>query len=546
MSEYLLLRDHVELGPYTLDELKIGGIRSTDLVWVNGISSSWSFAHEIEELQSIPSIVKKALVQETLEKIRARTKTEETIPERIKGEEGPEEFRPVQDLETAKKEKVPQQLHSAITIKVVIADDHALYREGIKMALAQKKDIQIVGEAENGMQLLHLLKHNMPDVILLDITMPVLDGISALTSIRNRYGDLKVIMLSMHNDRSMVSTLMETGANGYLTKTADSETIYEAIKTCYAKGNYFNDLTNLSMLDRIRAANRIKGKPAAQLVEDFGSLIKLPVDESIPGKRSSRKVQKRVLIATSSILLITSGIMAAFTVFKGTNPNRKILAQRTEFSQIASSLATAPQHSRAQSGQVDETNKIIPVAQSSNSETTAQNQHSPIPPGQGDAMESVIFRNEPFRMHSNPNKLYLDISPSNDLTTNKFDHHTDIIPTNPAVVPTIGVLEYKDRVKTKLLSLITASVNEYGKEGKVKLRQIELSLYNRSIYRIDQVKLQVEYFLPDSSSYNKEIVVFQNIEPLSFQVVEIPESAREIRIMSKITSITCKDLELLN
>ena len=288
--------------------------------------------HEIEELQSIPSSIKKALVQETLEKIRARTKTEDSKPEKKETEEleeQPEVLQPIKDLAPTKMEKESQRLHSAITIKVIIADDHALYREGIKMALAQKKDIQIVGEAENGMQLLHLLKHNMPDVILLDITMPVLDGISALTSIRNRYGDLKVIMLSMHNDRSMVSTLMETGANGYLTKTADSETIYEAIRTCYAKGNYFNDLTNLSMLDRIRAANRIKGKPAAQLVEDFGSLIKLPVDESIPGKTSTRKVQKRVLIATSSILLITSGIMAAITVFKGTNPHGKALPQKT-------------------------------------------------------------------------------------------------------------------------------------------------------------------------------------------------------------------------
>jgi DNA-binding NarL/FixJ family response regulator len=103
------------------------------------------------------------------------------------------------------------------------------------MALSQKKDIKIAGEAENGMQLPHLLKHNFPDVILLDIPMPVINGITALTSIRKSYSDLKVIMLSMYNDHSMVSTLMETGANACLTKSADSESIYEAIKTCYSK-----------------------------------------------------------------------------------------------------------------------------------------------------------------------------------------------------------------------------------------------------------------------------------------------------------------------
>ena len=543
MSEYLILRDYIEMGPYTLEELRMGAIQPSDFVWVNGISTSWAYPHEIEALLTIPQI--KASRYEALrQKITARLKSEELKLEQAEDEKENKELPSFHDLELSKKNKLSQRLQSAITIKVIIADDHALYREGIKMALAQKKDIQIVGEAENGMQLLHLLKHNMPDVILLDITMPVLDGISALTSIRNRYGDLKVIMLSMHNDRSMVSTLMETGANGYLTKTADSETIYEAIRTCYAKGNYFNDLTNLSMLDRIRSANRIKGKPAAQLVEDFGALIKLPLADNIPGKRSSRKVQKRVLIATSSILLITSGIMGAITVFKGGNPRGKLLSKRAEFAQITPSTVNYPQQSSSQTKPVDETTKIIPVAQRSNNEEIVRNPPSPIPASQGDAFESVIFRNEPFSIHVSPDKSYINISSSTGITTDKFDHHTDIIPINPASVPTIGVLEYKDRVKTKLLSLITVSTNEYSKEGKGRLPLIELTLHNHSIYKIDQVNLEVGYFLPDSSSYNSEILIFQNIEPLSFQALQIPEKSRGVKIRSHITSIMSKDLGL--
>jgi DNA-binding NarL/FixJ family response regulator len=543
MSVYHLLRDHIELGPYTLEELQIGGIRSTDLVWINGRSKSWCYPHEIDELQSIPEI-KKAKVETTLEKIRARTNAEVKKIE-LQGSQGePEDFRPVADLEPKKMVKEPQQSQSSITIKVIIADDHALYREGIKMALSQKNDIQVVGEAENGMQLLHLLKHNMPDVILLDITMPVLDGISALTSIRNRYGDLKVIMLSMHNDRSMVSTLMETGANGYLTKTADSETIYEAIRTCYAKGNYFNDLTNLSMLDRIRAANRIKGKPAAQIVEDFGILIKLPSDETAPRNRSPRKVQKRALIATSSILLITSGIMAAITILKDPSSNNKALHRTSELPRIEPLIVKTPKEPTIQTGQVGETRKTTPVAERAINEKTIENPPAPITATQGDATESVIFRNEPFRIHVSPDMANIDISAPNGLTTDKFEHHPDLIPTNPASVPTVGILEYKDRVKTKLLSLIAVSVNEYSKEGKGRLPLIELTLHNHTIYKIDQVSLEVEYCLPDSSSYNTEILTFQNIEPLAFQVLEIPERSRGVKIKSHITSITSKDLEL--
>src|ERR1700712_782911 len=115
-------------------------------------------------------------------------------------------------------------------IKVAIADDHALFRAGVKTALSVRKDIEMIAEADNGMQLLNLLKHIEPDVILLDIQMQIMDGIQTLPEIRKEYPHVKVIILSMHNDHSMISKLMEIGANSYLTKNSDSETIYLAIK----------------------------------------------------------------------------------------------------------------------------------------------------------------------------------------------------------------------------------------------------------------------------------------------------------------------------
>ena len=107
-------------------------------------------------------------------------------------------------------------------IRVAIADDHALFRAGVKTALAVKKDIELIAEADNGMQLLNLLKHVDVDVILLDIQMPIMDGIQTLPEIRKLKPEAKVIILSMHNDHSMISKLMEIGANSYLTKNSDS------------------------------------------------------------------------------------------------------------------------------------------------------------------------------------------------------------------------------------------------------------------------------------------------------------------------------------
>ncbi len=142
-------------------------------------------------------------------------------------------------------------------IKVIIADDHVLFRAGVKTALGAKKDVRLIGEADNGQQLIHLLKHMQPDVILLDIQMPIMDGITALPEIKKLYPHVRVIMLTMHNDHSMISKLMELGANAYLTKNSDSEVIYEAVKTCFVNEYYFNDLTNKALLDGLRTKRNI-------------------------------------------------------------------------------------------------------------------------------------------------------------------------------------------------------------------------------------------------------------------------------------------------
>jgi DNA-binding NarL/FixJ family response regulator len=148
-------------------------------------------------------------------------------------------------------------------IKVAIADDHTLFRAGVKTALSVKKDVELIAEADNGMQLLNLLRHIEPDVILLDIQMPIMDGITTLPEIRKLYPHVKVIILSMHNDHSMISKLMEIGANSYLTKNSDSETIYQAIKTCYEQEFFFNELTNKALLTGLRTR-----KPEANTLED--------------------------------------------------------------------------------------------------------------------------------------------------------------------------------------------------------------------------------------------------------------------------------------
>jgi DNA-binding NarL/FixJ family response regulator len=157
-------------------------------------------------------------------------------------------------------------------IKVAIADDHALFRTGVKTSLSIRKDIQMVAEAENGMQLLNLLRHIKPDVVLLDIQMPIMDGLTTLPEIKKLYPDVKVIMLSMHNDHSMITRMMEIGANSYLTKDSDSETIYQAIRTCYEE-DFF-------LLNGLRNKRAPEPEPAeVQLSEKEITILKLMCEE---------------------------------------------------------------------------------------------------------------------------------------------------------------------------------------------------------------------------------------------------------------------------
>jgi DNA-binding NarL/FixJ family response regulator len=165
-------------------------------------------------------------------------------------------------------------------IKVAIADDHALFRAGVRTALSVKKDVELIAEADNGMQLLNLLRHIEPDVILLDIQMPIMDGITTLPEIRKIYPHIKVIILSMHNDHSMISKLMEIGANSYLTKNSDSETIYQAIKTCYEQEFFFNELTNKALLTGLRTKRvEVSAPEEANLTEKELKILKLMCEE---------------------------------------------------------------------------------------------------------------------------------------------------------------------------------------------------------------------------------------------------------------------------
>ena len=137
-------------------------------------------------------------------------------------------------------------------IKVAIADDHKIFRDGIKMALTGKEYLKIIWEAEDGKDLIHKMKIKLPDVLLMDIRMPEMDGINAISILRKEYEAVRIIVLTMYDDQEMIAKMMEMGANAYLTKTTDPEEIYNAILTCMNDDFYFNDLLNKAVLMKLQ------------------------------------------------------------------------------------------------------------------------------------------------------------------------------------------------------------------------------------------------------------------------------------------------------
>jgi DNA-binding NarL/FixJ family response regulator len=141
-------------------------------------------------------------------------------------------------------------------IKVAIADDHKIFRKGVILSLRQYTNIKFVLEAENGEELLTSLPAAEPDVVLMDLRMPVKDGIEATKIISRQYPNLHVIVLTMYEDERFVSHLMENGANGYLLKSADPAEIKKAIVEVMARGYYLNNFVNKILLKKSHARTK--------------------------------------------------------------------------------------------------------------------------------------------------------------------------------------------------------------------------------------------------------------------------------------------------
>ena len=153
-----------------------------------------------------------------------------------------------------------------MSIKVMIADDHSLIREGIKQLLEFDGNIEVVSEASNGIECLEKLKNYIPDILLLDINMPEKNGLEVLDEIKKKDYDLKVLILTVHNELEYLIKAVDIGVDGYILKDSKSAELKEAIHSVMSGENYIQASLIPALNNRL--ANRDIDKDKINLLTD--------------------------------------------------------------------------------------------------------------------------------------------------------------------------------------------------------------------------------------------------------------------------------------
>jgi len=145
-------------------------------------------------------------------------------------------------------------------IKIALADDQNLFREGMLLVLSTFAELKVILEAGSGQELLDQMKTNLPDVVLLDYTMPEMDGYETLGKVKEAYPSVKVIILTMHYDESLMAFMMQNGADGYLLKDETSSVVKDAIIEVVENGQYFPPYVSKALLKQLQLGTTTQAK----------------------------------------------------------------------------------------------------------------------------------------------------------------------------------------------------------------------------------------------------------------------------------------------
>jgi DNA-binding NarL/FixJ family response regulator len=184
-------------------------------------------------------------------------------------------------------------------IRVLLADDHTVVRQGLRALLAAEEDIEIVGEAENGRQALQLVKKMLPDVVVMDIAMPVLNGVEATRQITRYVPSVKVLVLSTYSNDEYVEQLTEAGAAGYLVKQTAANDLLKAIREAFKGNAFFSPAIAKRLRDQCRQTY-VTGLPVKRR-SDYLTTREAEVLQLIAEGRANKQIAAELCISIKTV-----------------------------------------------------------------------------------------------------------------------------------------------------------------------------------------------------------------------------------------------------
>jgi DNA-binding NarL/FixJ family response regulator len=163
------------------------------------------------------------------------------------------------------------------TLRIVLAEDHKVMREGLRMVLNRESNMEVVGEADNGLVAIRLAQELRPDVVVMDVSMPELNGLKATERLKTQRPDTKILILTRHADSSYVQQLLRSGASGYVLKQSASEELVRAIRRVVAGQTYLDPAVIKQVVARIgdRGPAGTVGKNLSKREEDVLRFVAL-------------------------------------------------------------------------------------------------------------------------------------------------------------------------------------------------------------------------------------------------------------------------------
>jgi len=184
-----------------------------------------------------------------------------------------------------------------MSIRVLLADDHPMVREGLRSLLEKEDDIEIVGEAEEGRKAVGLVRELLPDVVVIDITMPNLNGVDATRQIVKEFPAVKVIALSMHSNVMFVTEMLKAGASAYVLKECFIDELIESIQTVAAGGIYLSPkVTSVVVSDYVKRLSGSAESPLEALTEREREVLQL-----IGEGKNTKQIARELHVSTKTI-----------------------------------------------------------------------------------------------------------------------------------------------------------------------------------------------------------------------------------------------------